>query len=135
MVIAIDFDGTCVTHEYPNVGKEIGAVPVLKDLVAAGHKLILFTMRSNKPGISPITKVITPGGLQDAIDWFDKHGITLFAIQQEPNQHTWTESPKCWANYMIDDIAIGTPLIEEPGYKPYVDWVEMRQMLEDRGLL
>ena len=26
MIIAVDFDGTCVTHEYPNVGKNIGAV-------------------------------------------------------------------------------------------------------------
>ena len=33
MVIAIDFDGTCVTNEYPNVGKDIGAVPVLKRIV------------------------------------------------------------------------------------------------------
>ena len=46
MFIAIDFDGTCVTHDYPEVGKDIGAVPVLKRLIDAGHKLILHTMRS-----------------------------------------------------------------------------------------
>jgi len=28
MEICIDFDGTCVTHEFPKVGKDIGAVPV-----------------------------------------------------------------------------------------------------------
>jgi hypothetical protein len=33
IVIAVDFDGTCVTHEYPRVGQDIGAVPVLKKLV------------------------------------------------------------------------------------------------------
>lgn len=33
MIIAVDFDGTCVTHEFPRVGKDIGAVPVLKELV------------------------------------------------------------------------------------------------------
>jgi hypothetical protein len=48
MIIAIDFDGTCVTHEYPYIGKDIGAVPVLKELVSSGHQLILFTMRSGK---------------------------------------------------------------------------------------
>ena len=47
MYIAIDFDGTCVTHEYPNIGKDIGAIPVLKQLVKDGHKLILYTMRSD----------------------------------------------------------------------------------------
>jgi hypothetical protein len=30
MDICIDFDGTCVTHEFPNIGKDIGAIPVLK---------------------------------------------------------------------------------------------------------
>jgi hypothetical protein len=33
MIIAVDFDGTCVTHDFPHVGKDIGAVPVLKELV------------------------------------------------------------------------------------------------------
>jgi hypothetical protein len=45
MIIAIDFDGTCVTHEYSKIGKDIGAVPVLKALVENRHQLILFTMR------------------------------------------------------------------------------------------
>lgn len=45
MIIAVDFDGTCVTHEY--VGKEIGAAEVLKELTDKGHKIILFTMRSH----------------------------------------------------------------------------------------
>ena len=48
MTINIDFDGTCVTHEFPNVGKSIGAEKVLKRLVDNGHQLILFTMRSDR---------------------------------------------------------------------------------------
>lgn len=47
MDIIIDFDGTCVTHEFPEVGKDIGAVSVLKELIKSGHNLILFTMRSD----------------------------------------------------------------------------------------
>ena len=57
MIIAVDFDGTCVSHEYPKVGKDIGAVPVLKALVEIGHKIILNTMRSDDE-------------LADAIQWF-----------------------------------------------------------------
>lgn len=45
MKIGIDFDGTCVTHEYPKIGKDIGAVPVLKELVEKGHKLIYYEIR------------------------------------------------------------------------------------------
>jgi len=45
LVLAIDFDGTCVTHDFPRIGSEIGAPPVLRALVSSGHKLVLFTMR------------------------------------------------------------------------------------------
>ena len=62
MVIAIDFDGTCVTHAFPNVGKEIGAVDVIKALVNKGHKIILFTMRD--------LEYLTP-----AVAWFEKNDI------------------------------------------------------------
>lgn len=37
MIIAVDFDGTCVTHEFPRVGEEIGAAEVLKELTDKGH--------------------------------------------------------------------------------------------------
>ena len=63
MIIAIDFDGTCVTHEFPSVGKSIGAEKVLKRLVDNGHQLILFTMRSDrkesKPVIDPTIQNVT----------------------------------------------------------------------------
>lgn len=39
MIIAVDFDGTCVTHEYPHIGKDIGAIPVLQQLTQEGHQL------------------------------------------------------------------------------------------------
>ena len=57
LVIAVDFDGACVKHEYPDVGADIGAAPVLLGLVEAGHRLVLWTMRSGK-------------FLQDAVGWF-----------------------------------------------------------------
>lgn len=42
MVIAVDFDGTCVTHEFPKIGKDIGAIPVLRKLVEKEHQIILL---------------------------------------------------------------------------------------------
>ena len=71
MVIAVDFDGTCVTHEFPKVGKDIGAVPVLKKLVEKGHKIILYTMRShpdkNNRGKTLSGETISNDTLQDAM--------------------------------------------------------------------
>ena len=59
MDIVIDFDGTVVTHEFPKIGRDIGAVPVLKELVANGHRLILFTMRSDIPAANGIIDGLT----------------------------------------------------------------------------
>ncbi len=136
MVIAIDFDGTCTTHEFPNVGKEIGAVPVLKRLVDAGHKLILFTMRSFSAGTSPVTNDFQSGGLLDAINWFKENDIELFGVQMEPTQANWTSSPKCYAHLYIDDAALGIPLRNNlvVSSRPYVDWKAVDIMLKEKGL-
>jgi len=135
MIIAIDFDGTCTTHEYPYIGEDIGAVPILKELVANGHKLILYTMRSDKPGISPITHKLEDGGLQDAIKWFEDNDIPLYGIQTNPTQAIWTSSPKCYAELYIDDAAVGCPLIYNKHKRPYVDWRAVRTLLHNIKVL
>lgn len=124
MTIAVDFDGTCVTHNYPDVGIDIGAEPVLKELVNAGHDLIINTMRSGKE-------------LHDAIQWFYSRGIRLRGANENPSQKSWTTSPKVYANLYIDDAALGCPLVVpvENGVRPYVDWVKVRKYLVEEGIL
>lgn len=142
MKIAIDFDGTCVTHDFPRIGKDIGAVPVLKELVEKGHKLILFTMRSNKvhgkygATVDGITGN-TDNCLTDAVNWFKENGISLYGIQSDPSQKKWTSSPKCYAELYIDDAALGTPLITNYNISsnPYVNWNEVRNILVRKGVL
>lgn len=111
MIIGIDFDGTCVTHDYPGIGKDIGAVAVLKRLVNSGHRLILNTMRS---GLK----------LQDAINWFKENGIELYGANENPTQKSWTQSPKVYAHLYIDDSALGCPLKMDSNLsdRPFVDW-------------
>ena len=117
--IAVDFDGTCVTHEYPKVGKDIGAVPVLKKLTDNGHKIILNTMRSGKE-------------LAAAIKWFIDNDIPLFGANENPTQKSWTTSPKVHANLYIDDAALGCPLIFDHAVssRPFVNWVMVEEILE-----
>jgi len=139
MIIAIDFDGTCVTHEFPMVGKDIGAVPVLKDLVLYGHKLVLFTMRSdivNPEGEDNELHLESGNYLTDAVEWFKGNGIELYGIQVNPTQHTWTTSPKAYAQLYIDDAALGCPLLYPGGgERPFVDWVKVRESLVNMGVL
>ena len=141
MTINIDFDGTCVTHDFPRVGKEIGAVPVLKRLVANGHQLILFTMRSDrkeaKDTLDPTIQNVTGEFLTDAVKWFEKHGIPLYGIQTNPTQSNWTTSPKSYAELMIDDSSLGCPLKYDLklSNRPFVDWVIIEEWLENNNVI
>lgn len=122
-IIALDFDGTVVTHAYPEVGEDIGAVPVLKELVTQGDKLILWTMRHDQL-------------LEDAVAWFRKHEIPLWAINENPTQERWTTSPKIHADLVIDDSALGCPTCFLDGERrPAADWRRIRELLVRMGYL
>ncbi len=142
--IAVDFDGTCVTHDFPRVGKDIGAVPVLKELVKNGHKIILFTMRSHGDSrtqrglpLNYTGKLLETDVLDDAIQWFKDNDIPLYGINENPSQHEWTSSPKVYYNVLIDDMALGIPLKKNifVSKSPYVDWTKTRELLAKRGYL
>lgn len=129
-IIAVDFDDTVVKQpidsKYPDVGPTIeAAIPILKELVFVGHRLVLWTVRD-----------IGQDGILKAVAWYQDQKIPLYGINGRPENDTTSEetirmrsstSPKVRANLYIDDAALGCPLIHEPGWRPYVDWqaVEM----------
>lgn len=125
MVVSLDFDGTVVTHDYPRVGKDVGAVPVLEQIRDNGHKIILFTIRGYD------------NYLQDAVDWFKVNNIPLYGINANPTQSSWTTSPKCLADLQIDDAALGAPLKYDYNLskRPFIDWNIVEQMLKLNGII
>lgn len=140
MDICIDFDGTCVTHEFPNIGKDIGAIPVLKELTEKGHKLILFTMRSDrkkKKKVNGEEVIIEENVLTEAVKWFEDNGIPLYGIQKNPTQRFWTSSPKAYGHLYIDDANLGCPLAynEDLCERPFADWIRIRELLVKKGVL
>ena len=115
MIIGIDFDGTCVKHAYPNIGDDIGAVPVLKEFIRQGHKLILITMRSGEL-------------LDNAVQWLNERGIELYGVNHNPDQDSWTKSPKIYAQLYIDDAGLGCPTnFDQRTGRTYVDWKVIAQ--------
>lgn len=99
MTIAVDFDGTIVTHEYPNIGKEITfATDTLRQLIKDGHRLILWTVREDKL-------------LQEAVDWCKERGVEFYAINrdypEEEPQNNNNFSRKLKVDLWIDDRNIG----------------------------
>jgi hypothetical protein len=128
LILALDFDGTCVEHvNPPAIGAEIGAAPYLKKLSDSGVKLILWTMRSQ--GYTGLNHPAEPyDALAPALAWFQKHQIELWGINQNSEQ-AWTKSPKVYAHLILDDSAFGCPLVRPEGRRPYVDWQEVGSAL------
>lgn len=115
MIIAVDFDGTCVHHEFPAVGADAPyAVQVLKAFQRSGVKLILWTVRSDEH-------------LLAAVDWFERKEIRLWGVNCNPEQKTWSKSPKAYAEVFIDDAALGCPLLPVNGKRPVVDWKKVAE--------
>ena len=123
MTIGIDFDGCLVSWNFPLVGKDIGSAEVCRDLVKKGVKIILYTMRDKE-------------FLDDAVKWCKDNDIELYGINENPSQD-WSDSRKVHADIYIDDQALGCPLKEDKNIseRPFVDWVKIRKMLEDKGIL
>lgn len=98
MTIAIDFDGTIVTHRYPQIGEEIPfAIEALKMLLKEQHRLILWTVREGEL-------------LQEAVQWCKERGVEFYAINrdypEEETAHTGF-SRKIKADLFIDDRNLG----------------------------
>lgn len=98
MVIAVDFDGTIVEHRYPEIGKELPfAAATLRQLIADGHQLILWTVREGKL-------------LQEAVDYCEKKGITFYAVNRDFEEEDGSGksfSRKIKADIFIDDRNVG----------------------------
>lgn len=99
MLIAVDFDGTIVTHKYPAIGEELPfAVETLKMLRNDGHRLILWSVREGKL-------------LDDAVAWCKERGLEFYAINRDYPEETTDNNPhfsrKLKVDLFIDDRNIG----------------------------
>ena len=98
MIIAVDFDGTIVKHEYPRIGKEIPfAIDTLKRLQKSPeYQLILWTVRQ---GVE----------LQEAVDYCKNRGLEFYAVNSNYPEELaeYNEPRKLKADLFIDDRNLG----------------------------
>lgn len=111
LIVAVDFDGTIVDHRFPKIGPAVpGAIDWLKQWQDLGIKIILYTMRSGEY-------------LDQAVTFLRENEIVPWAVNNNPEQHTWTSSRKVYAHCYVDDAAIGAPMIQPEGFeRACVDW-------------
>ena len=97
LIIAIDFDGTIVEDAYPKIGKPvIFAFETMKKLQSEGHRLILWTYRTDKK-------------LQEAVDFCKQQGLEFYAINKSYPEEEFDGkiSRKINATFFVDDRNIG----------------------------
>jgi hypothetical protein len=98
MIIAVDFDGTIVTHEYPKIGKELPfAIDTLKRLQQSPeYRLILWTVREGAL-------------LDEAVEYCRSRGVEFYAVNsnypEETSDHQ--EPRKLTADLFLDDRNLG----------------------------
>ena len=119
LILAVDFDGTIVTHEYPAIGRPVPrALECLRKWQQQGVRIVLWTMRSGE-------------SLAQAVAYLERNGIELFGVNENREQTTWSQSPKAYAHAYIDDAAVGCPLRQMIGVaRPIVDWVVVEPFVE-----
>lgn len=98
MIIAVDFDGTIVTHEYPKMGKEIPfAIATLRKIQMEGqHRLILWSVREGTL-------------LDEAVAFCAERGLEFYAVNKNypEEQLEHGASRKISADLYIDDRSLG----------------------------
>ena len=109
LTIAVDFDGTIVEDNYPNIGKpKIFAFETLKRLQQDGHRLILWTYRCNSK-------------LDEAVAYCKSNGIDFYAVNKSfPEEQLDNDrSRKIHADLFIDDRNVGG----------FIGWGEIYQLI------
>lgn len=92
-VLAVDFDGTLCTNNYPYIGKpNIELIERLKREKEYGTKLILWTCRDGKQ-------------LAEAVDWCNQQGLYFDAVNDNIDERilSYGNCRKVNADYFIDD--------------------------------
>lgn len=129
MIIAVDFDGTCCVHNYPEIGEENPyAIQTMKSLIENGYKIFLWTMRGHVKDIIDDAQRDT---LQEALDWLKERGIY---IKGNISPAQFSTSPKQYAAIYIDDAALGCPLTKFKGHT-VVDWLKVATMFADANII
>ena len=104
MVYAVDFDGTLCENKFPEIGEEYPKrLECLRRLKASGHKIILWTCRTERH-------------LSEAVAWCARRGIVFDAVNEnlpEVKSAWGGDTRKVYCDYYIDDKALS---------ETYLDW-------------
>ena len=93
-IVAVDFDGTLCTNEYPEIGEpKRDVINAIKEYQSYGWKVILWTCRNHE-------------ALDNALEWCEKQGLNFDAVNTnlpEVQETFGGDTRKVFADVYIDD--------------------------------
>lgn len=98
MIVAVDFDGVLCEDRFPGIGApDYEVVSLVRQLIDAGHEVILWTSR-------------TGDRLIEAVEWCEDRGLHFCAVNENaPSNRARYEaeypepSPKVYADVYVED--------------------------------
>lgn len=98
-IIAIDFDGTIVDNEYPEIGEvKDGAREFINMLKEEGYRVVIWTCRDNE---EEIKEFLDENNVQ-----YDAFNSNDAISEEEMNELGFEDTRKIGADIVIDDRAI-----------------------------
>jgi trehalose-6-phosphatase len=100
MIISVDFDGTVVEHDYPDIGEPLEGIQTLRDLIVAGHTIVLNTCREDTRKRQYLT---------EAVRFLKKHGVEVHSVNENRREDDFRDDGgrKVYAHCYIDDRNLG----------------------------
>ena len=98
-IIAVDFDGTLSSAQYPVIGQPNTAlIEYLNCAKKSGYAIVLWTCREGNE-------------LYEALEWCKEQGLTFDAVNENP-KFIYFESRKVVADIYIDDCNLDNGLLK-----------------------
>ena len=109
-IIAVDFDGVVVHHQYPNIGALLPGAKKYINKLYDDYYIIIWTCRGEK-------------GLIAAIEFLKEKGISYHKINENApfEMIGFKPSPKIYADVYIDDRNLGGFPGWEAAYKTIIN--------------
>lgn len=131
MIIQLDFDGTIVNFDFPNIGRlNVGCIEVIRALFKAGYHIYLNTYRAN----------ISEEALAEALNFLEVHEIISMLSGINPQK----KIPPAWnpdesiknGELFIDDDSEGIALKWDHTYQlKMVDWRVVKSQLIQKNII
>lgn len=128
-IIAIDFDGTIVEHEFPSIGPlRQDARKIIKLLKKEGHQIIIWTCRTSQNSFKGVPDAKPT--IFDVHNFLIANEIPFDTINNNIPGSGFQPSPKVYADFYIDDKNIGGL----PSWREIYDLITVQIVARELGL-